>query len=124
MFEFQDFLDWVKLTVTGNDWIFSRGAWNDTADTYTKFICAVKQNGGAVSGLLKTDNFEVWVIGRRGQRGDVIAVESMANALLLASKSGVIPCNSVDVRLISGPTGPAYTDENRAWYSLNFQVIH
>lgn len=114
---------WVELEL-GTRYAYSMGQWVEPRPTDTKRYCVVQAAGGAGPDVdVRRPRFRVLLLGRRGKREDSEVVMADADALIIAGMGDVLPCGAANIRATAEPAGPGYTTENRAWASLDFEVI-
>lgn len=121
MYEF--FVDWLT-SVLGEAYEVSSGQWVDGQDLAETWIAAVVQNGGPpVSVDDRRQRYRVILLGPRNGRQHVSTINQSIESLVQAAMGDAVPCGAASVRAIGEPVGPGYTTENRAWYSLDLQVL-
>lgn len=68
--------------------------------------------------------FKVILLGPKGVRKHVVDVGNSIETLAQVALGDSVPCGAASVRAIGEPIGPGYTTENRAWYSLDLEVLY
>ena len=121
---FDAFLAWLKLTIAESDYVYSRGMWVDHKDVFDKSIAAVLQIGGPAPDVDdRRPRYRLILLGPRNRRDQAPQLHAHMEALMQAALGDSVPCGAASVRAITEPMGAAYTTENRAWYSLDFEVL-
>lgn len=119
----QDFIDWLQIMI-GNGWTLTRGQWVEVPGSSGTFFASVHATGGIAPDVDdRKARYRVILLGPRNGRQHVVTVEQKINALALAALGETSPCGAASVRAIGEPVGPGYTEEDRAWYSLDFEVL-
>lgn len=120
---FDQLLEWVK-SVLGESYEYSAGMWIDHASLSEKSICAIHGNGGPAPDVDdRRQRFRVLILGPRNGRENRPALQADIEKLAQATMDDSRPCGAASVRGIGEPIGPGYTTENRAWYSLDVEVL-
>ena len=118
-----EFKEWVEATL-GTAYIYSAGMWTDRPGIDASKICAIQGGGGPSPDVDdRRPRFKVILLGPVNSRQHATAIGSDMSALALAALGDSTPCGAASVRAIGEPTGPGYTSENRAWFSLDFEVL-
>lgn len=121
---FDAFVTWLQLTLATSEYTFSRGMWLETTELQTRRIAAVLQTGGLAPDVDdRRVRFRLILLGPRNDRSAAPLLLTDMEALMTASLGDSRPCGAASVRAITEPVGAAYTTENRAWYSLDFEVL-
>lgn len=121
---FDEFKAWVEA-VLGTGYSYTQGQWEETTANPAAFFCSLHSLGGPSPDVDdRRPRYRVLLLGPRGNRGAVQQTKTDIHALADAALSGdLIPCGAASIS--SGePAGPGYTTENRAWWSLDFQIIY
>ena len=122
----QLFIDWMTQYAITNDYTLTRGMWDETNTDMKKKYMSVWIDGGRSPYLEVTyPTVRMIVTGVRNGRatGDVESVEVAAHGIIDAANenwktdciASIIPLGNIQ--------GPYYTETNRAWYEVNFQLI-
>lgn len=120
---FDHFKDWVE-SVLGAAFQYSAGMWVDNAVLNDLSICAIHQTPGPAPDVDdRRQRFRVILLGPRNKREAWPQVKTGIEALSQAALGDSAPCGAASVRAITEPMGPGYTNENRAWFSLDFEVL-
>jgi hypothetical protein len=120
---YDSFVDWVR-SVLGDSYEYSRGQWVDGPDLQDVWIAAIHHNGGPGPDVEdRRQRYRVILLGPRNGREHSVAITSHIESLVQATLGDSLPCGAASVRAIGEPVGPGYTTENRAWYSLDLQVL-
>lgn len=118
-----EFKEWVE-SILGATYAYSMGMWTDRTGIDGQYVCAIQQNGGPGPDVDdRRQRFRVIVLGPTNGRQHVEQVRAGIEALATAALGNSVPCGAARVRAIGEPTGPGYTGENRAWFSLDFEVL-
>lgn len=121
---FDAFVAWVKGAAPEPGYVYSRGMWVETPALANIQIAAVHQMGGPSPDVDdRRIRYRVILMGARNDRAAVIAIENDIHALAVLAMGDALPCGASRVRAIGEPVGPGYTNENRAWYSLDLEVL-
>lgn len=117
-----EFRDWVRTAITG--YAFAYGQWVETSAVDSNRYCVVQGAGGPGPVVdTRYPRFRVVLLGRRNAREDAQQVIADANALILAGMGDSLPCGAANVRAMGEVSGPGFTQENRAWCQVDFEVI-
>lgn len=120
---YEAFVDWLTA-VLGETYEVSSGQWVDSPDLGETWIAAVVQNGGPpVDVDDRRQRYRVILLGPRNGRQHGTTINQNIESLVQAVLGDAVPCGAASVRAIGEPVGPGYTTENRAWYSLDLQVL-
>lgn len=113
--------DWVQGEL-GSKYIYSAGPWIDTSGT--AYYCALYSMGGSAvdAGEIRRARYRVLLVGPREGRAKNGEIMADIESLIQRSMGDSLPCGAASVRALGEVTGPAYTTENRAWASVDFQI--
>ncbi|MCI2809390.1 phage tail termination protein [Eoetvoesiella caeni] len=118
-----EFKEWAEA-VLGSAYVYSMGMWTDRPGIAESKICAIQGNGGPGPDVDdRRARFRVILLGPANGRQHAAAIMADVQALALAALGDSVPCGAARVRAIGEPTGPGYTNETRAWFSLDFEVL-
>lgn len=121
---FDHLFDWIK-TVLGDKYKYSRGMWVDHASLSDEFICALHQAGGMAPDVDdRRPRYRLILLGPRNGRQHVVEVQTDMDSLAQAALGDSAPCGAASVRAVGEAVGPGYTTENRAWFSLDLEVLY
>lgn len=121
---FDDFKEWVELTLA-NNYAYTQGQWVENSANADTRICVIHSTGGAAPDVEdRRPRFKVILIGKRDNRGDVQQIKTDIYALAQAAMGDSRPCGAASVRATGETVGPGYTTEDRAWFQLDFQLIY
>ncbi|HBO3404126.1 TPA: hypothetical protein L4S50_002371 [Pseudomonas aeruginosa] len=126
MTPYDAFQDWLA-SILGDGFQYSRGMWVDHPSLDSAFIAAIQQTGGPPTQVdVRHLRFKVILLGPKGMesRKRVADVGRSIEAVAQAALGDSVPCGAASVRAIGEPIGPGYTTENRAWYSLDLEVLY
>ncbi len=119
---YDEFTDWVKAVLPA--YAYKHGQWEETPSMATASICSIHSLGGPLPDVEdRRPRFRVILLGPRNSRGAAQQVKDDAYALAQAAMDGIAPCGAAAIRA-NEPSGPGYTTENRAWWSLDFQITY
>ncbi len=119
---FNDLKAWVE-ELLGTDYQYSQGAWVETESL--GFVCCIFGMGGAgVDMDIRRPRFKIMLLGPRGERNQASKLLADIESIIDMSINSDPPCGAASIRAITEPTGPGYTEENRAWVSVDFQIIY
>lgn len=106
------------------DFKMSVGEWVEPQNADEVKYCSLTQEAGpAVEVETRRARFRVILLGRRMQRGDALELAAAANSLIeVAIDGSLVPCGAAIIRAMGEPVGPGSTTEQRAWFSIDFQV--
>lgn len=120
--------DWLPQAmgpVLSPKFMFIDGGVPSNKTTPSKFMCVVQGRGGpAPDAGDRRPNYRVILMGPEKSRSDVASVRATAEAIMQAILDESTPCGMAGIRAMGEPVGPAYTAEDRAWMSLELQLIH
>lgn len=127
---FDEFCDWVQSLLDG--YTFRKGQWEESKGMPAAKICSIHALGGPAPDVEdRRPRFRVILLGPRldpdiqeSGRGAVDAIKTDIYALAQAALGGNAPCGAAAIRAMGEPSGPGYTTENRAWWSLDFQITY
>lgn len=121
------FLDWLTTYVTTTGYSVSRGMWLESDANSGKKYVAVWINGGRppIAGVVQYPNIRVVVSGRRNGRalGDTSEVEQLAYDIMEAAITDHATGCIANIRPLGSIQGPYYTDADRPWYQVEFELI-
>lgn len=116
-----DIAAWVVNNAPG--YTLAYGQWAEAAMDDSKMYCVVQaSNGPAAQTDVRRPRFRVVLLGRRGQRGDSQKVMTDAEMIVSAALGPLLPCNAARIGA-QEPSGPGFTTENRAWVSIDLDLI-
>ncbi|MFQ1062151.1 phage tail termination protein [Bordetella trematum] len=122
---FDEFKAWAEA-VLGSRYSYTQGQWEETTANQAAFFCSLHSLGGPSPDVDdRRPRYRVLLLGPRGQRSAAqqtkVDIHALADAALMG---GLIPCGAASIRALGEPAGPGYTTENRAWWSLDFQITY
>lgn len=122
-----DFQEWIVGLLAGQEFSEVVGTWIESNAEAGSRYCAVMAAGGpAATVQVRRPRFQVILLGKRGNPpGETQAVLAGAETIsdIVVNTSGPWPCGAANVQLVGELTGPGFTEENRPWVRLDFQVI-
>lgn len=119
---FNELKVWIEV-ILGRRYIYSRGAWIDGPNV--EYICAIYATGGsAIDVEDRRPRFRVLLVGPQQNKQAAGLISNDIEKLVQASLDSAPPCGAASLRVITEPSGPGYTEENRAWFSVDFQITY
>lgn len=116
------FHGWAAPKLSG--YVVTRGLWvEDSATPDEKFVSLWQSNMGAPFNDAAEVNIRVIITGRRQSPQDVVTVESDALALASAAVEDYSAECIANIRAMGLPNGPFFTEENRVYYEVNFEIM-
>lgn len=118
------FRDWLEAYVSTAGYTISRGMWEETNNSTKKFVAVWSDGGRSPNGEIQYPQIRVIVTGRANGRalGDVEPVELFAESLIDAAIANFSTSCMMQIRPIGSIMGPYYTDTNRNWNEINFEL--
>lgn len=118
------FRDWLEAYVSTAGYTISRGMWEETNNATKKFVAVWSDGGRSPNGEIQYPHIRVIVTGRANGRalGDVESVELFAESLIDAAISNFSTSCMMQIRPLGSIMGPYYTDTNRNWNEINFEL--
>lgn len=118
------FRDWLEAYVSASGYTFSRGMWEETGNATKKFVAVWSNPGRSPNGEVQYPQIRVIVTGRANGRslGDTEPAELFAESLFYAAIANFSTSCMVNIRPIGSIQGPYYTETNRCWYEINFEL--
>lgn len=112
---------WIQ-DILGACYEVSRGPWEDHESL--EFVAAVLGTGGpSIDVDDRRPRYRITLIGPRNKRSDASKIQEDMELVVQAILDGSKPCGSAHAKVISEPVGPGYTKDNRAWCSVDIQLI-
>ena len=116
------FAGWATGRLTG--YIMTRGAWQEsTAEPSDKFLSIWQSSMGTPFMDAGNVNVRVILTGKRQTPQDAISVESDILALASAAVDDYQGECIANIRAMGLPNGPFFTEENRVYYEVNFEIM-
>lgn len=118
------FRDWLEAYVSTAGYTISRGMWEETNNSTKKFVAVWSDAGRSPNGEIQYPHIRVIVTGRANGRalGDVEPVELFAQSIIDAAIDNFSTSCMMQIRPIGSIQGPYYTDTNRNWNEINFEL--
>lgn len=118
------FRDWLEAYVSTAGYTISRGMWEETNNSTKKFVAVWSDSGRAPNGEIQYPHIRVIVTGRANGRalGDVEPVELFTESLVDAAIANFSTSCMMQIRPIGSIQGPYYTETNRNWNEINFEL--
>lgn len=119
------FAQWFQTIPGASAYMLARGQFVDSTADAGQFVAIIQQQGGGRPvGAIQFPQMRLTLMGRRDQRGDVLAVEQFANLVLkTALETGGLDQCIIHLTPLGSIMGPYYTAENRPVFGLNFEMI-
>lgn len=121
------FVAWLQSAVTTTGYSFSRGMWTEPDSTSGKKYLAIWVESGRApdSGFVRYPKIRLIVSGTHGgkTKGETPGVEQFAHDIIEAALVNSCTDDIANVLPMGGIRGPFYTEADRPWYELNFQLI-
>lgn len=116
------FVAWVENKVQG--YTLTRGLWRESSTkSGEKFLSIWMSPVGAPSGDAARIIIRLVMTGRRQALHDTVQVENDILALARAAVDDFRTACITNIRAMGLPNGPLYTEENRVYYELNFEML-
>lgn len=118
------FRDWLEAYVSTAGYTISRGMWEETNNSTKKFVAVWSDGGRSPNGEIQYPHIRVIVTGRANGRalGDVEPVELFAESLINAAIANFSTSCMMQIRPLGSIMGPYYTETNRNWNEINFEL--
>lgn len=118
------FRDWLEAYVSTAGYTISRGMWEETNNSTKKFVAVWSDAGRSPNGEIQYPHIRVIVTGRANGRalGDVEATELFIESLFDSAIANFETSCMLQIRPIGSIQGPYYTDTNRPWLEINFEL--
>lgn len=118
------FRDWLEAYVSTAGYTISRGMWEETNNSTKKFVAVWSDGGRSPNGEIQYPQIRVIITGRANGRalGDVEPVELFAESLIDAAIANFSTSCMMQIRPLGSIMGPYYTDTNRNWNEINFEL--
>lgn len=119
------FAQWFQSIPGASAYTLARGQFVDSTAAAGQFVAIIQQQGGGRPvDVIQFPQIRLTLMGRRDQRGDVLAVEQFANLVLqTALETGGLDQCIIHLTPLGSIMGPYYTTENRPVFGLNFEMI-
>lgn len=118
------FRDWLEAYVSASGYTFSRGMWEEANNPSKKFVAVWSNPGRSPNGEIQYPQIRVIVTGRANGRalGDTEPSELFIESLLDAAIEHFSTSCMVNIRPLGSIQGPYYTETNRPWTEINFEM--
>ena len=118
------FRDWLEAYVSTAGYTISRGMWEETNNSTKKFVAVWSSPGRSPNGDIQYPQIRVIVTSRANGRalGDTEASELFAESLFDAAIEHFSTSCMMNIRPLGSIQGPYYTETNRNWYEINFEL--
>lgn len=121
------FVAWLQSVVSTTGYSISRGMWTEPDSTSGKKYLAIWVESGRApdSGFVQYPKIRLIVSGTHGgkTKGETPGVEQFAHDIIEAALVNSCTDDIANVLPMGGIRGPFYTEADRPWYELNFQLI-
>ncbi len=119
---FEQLKTWVE-SLLGSKYQYSMGAWVDNKSI--QYICAIYSTGGAAADVdVRRPRFKILLVGPENGRQHGATLLSDIELLMQESIDGTVPCGAAAIRAMTEPSGVGYTEENRPFVSVDFQLTY
>jgi hypothetical protein len=118
------FRDWLEAYISTAGYTISRGMWEETNNSTKKFVAVWSDGGRSPNGEVQYPQIRVIVTGRANGRalGDTEAAELFAESLFDAAVANFKTSCMMNIRALGSVMGPYYTETNRPWAEINFEL--
>ena len=118
------FRDWLEAYVVSTGYSFSKGMWEETNNSGKKFVAVWSNSGRSPNGDVEYPAIRVIVTGRANGRalGDVDPTELFTQSLLDSAIEHFSTSCMFNIRPLGSIQGPYYTETNRNWNEINFEL--
>lgn len=118
------FRDWLEAYVSTAGYTISRGMWEETNNSTKKFVAVWSDSGRSPNGEIQYPSIRVIVTGRANGRslGDTEPAELFAESLFDAAVANFSTSCMMQIRAVGSVMGPYYTETNRPWVEINFEL--
>lgn len=118
------FRDWLEAYVSTAGYTISRGMWEETNNSAKKFVAVWSDAGRSPNGEIQYPHIRVIVTGRANGRalGDAEPVELFTESLIDAAIANFSTSCMMQIRPVGSIMGPYYTETNRNWNEINFEL--
>lgn len=121
---YEEIFNWITALLPPGRYTLKDGQWTeDAADAALRFAVVQIDGGPAVNVDLRRKDVRVILLGQRNARQDTPMVLDDIESLLQAALAVAAPCGAAHTRVMSEPSRPGYTTEDRAFTMLDFQII-
>lgn len=121
---YEDFRDWIKA-ILGTGYRLTQGQWVEDQTSEEDYFCVLQFGGRAPEVDVRYPSVRVLLLGPRNNRAAANTLGTDAQKIMAQASSADrnVPCEYTNIRATGEPIGPGYTTENRAFYSLDFELI-
>jgi hypothetical protein len=118
------FRDWLEAYVSTAGYSLGKGMWEETANAGKKFVAVWSEPGRTPNGDIQYPHIRVIVTGRSNGKalGDVDPTELFAQLLIDTAIEHFSTSCMVNIRPLGSVQGPYYTETNRNWNEINFEL--
>jgi len=118
------FRDWLETYVSTAGYTISRGMWEEANNPTKKFVAVWSDSGRTPNGEIQYPHIRVIVTGRANGRalGDAEVAELFVESLFDAAIANFETSCMLQIRPIGSIMGPYYTETNRPWLEINFEL--
>lgn len=119
---FNELKEWIE-SLLDSKYQYSMGAWVDNESV--QYICAIYSTGGApVDVDTRRPRFRILLLGPVNGRQYGATLLSDIELIMQESIDGTVPCGAAAIRAMTEPSGVGYTEENRPFVSVDFQLTY
>lgn len=115
--------EWVKAYLPPARYTEAQGQWVESAaDANLRYAVIQIDGGPAIDVTTRRKGLRVILLGQRNKRQDAPVLLDDIESLLQAALNYPGPCGAAHIRVMSEPSKPGYTTEDRAFTMLDFQI--
>lgn len=119
---FENLKAWIE-SLLDSKYQYSLGPWVDNSSL--DYVCAIYAMGGApVDVDTRRPRYKILLVGPENGRQFGATLLSDIELLMQESIDGTVPCGAASIRAMTEPSGVGYTEENRAFVSVDFQLTY
>lgn len=119
--------DWLEADPAwaGHGFELHQGIWRDNANNSAKRLCVLTAMPGRTSNTpdVNYDSVRIVLLGPQKGGADTNPLRAIAYGLRDRLKTDNRNCDATLFRIQGSPVGPGFTQEERAWFEINLQVI-
>lgn len=124
---YDDFSTWFQGAPGASVYTRARGAWVEppTGTPDSRFAVFQFQGGPKPDVDMISPVVDVTILGKRGERnlaGSLPDMENFVYDLVARSMSSTCSGKITGIRAIGLPVGPGFTEEDRPWYKISFEL--
>lgn len=121
---YESISQWIMAMLPEGRYEEAQGQWvEDVTDAADRYAVIQIDGGPAIDVETRRKDVRIILLGQRNTRGDAPVVLSDIESLLQAALQYAAPCGAAHTRVMSEPSRPGYTTEDRAFTMLDLQII-